>query len=161
MAIIKNLSVVISPAQQAAILADLNNVLTTLNSIQIITLSPSEKDNTAAVAEGRAPYVLKAVNVLGPQFPALVSAAITTAAATNALVSWTFLKDVQVLLTEINDRSGDLGLNLQNTTWNYTRQLYKNGQEFEGDLVGADVVVRELKGAFEGMGPQGGGEPTV
>ena len=46
----------------------------------------------------------------------------------------------------------DLSINLENTTYNYTTDMYYTAQRYVGDLPGADVVVQELSPLFEGQG---------
>ncbi len=154
MAIIDRLSVQFTPAQQTAILGDVNAAIAALNAVQVVTLTKEERQSIHAVAEERIPYVLKAVNNLGPAYPALIGPAIPTVSAQDALNSWAFLKELGMAVAELQDRLQDLGLNLGNTALTYMDDLYDNGKRYTGQVVGADVVVDELKGAYEGQGPQ-------
>ena len=152
MAIIKNLSVAISPADQTAIMTALDTALTTLNGVQIVTLSPKERQETPGVQEGRAAYVINAINVLGPSYPDLVGKAVSTASAADALSSFGFLEEMITKLAEINDRAADLGLNLQNTAYNYTTDLYYTAERYVDDVPGADIVVQEIAPLFAEQG---------
>lgn len=154
MSYIKNLSVGFTPAQETAIMAALDTALAELNAVKVITLTPLQRKEIPAVNEARLPYVLKAVNVLGNSYPDLVSKAVSTANAQQAVASFIFLKDVVMKLAEINDRASDLGQNLQNTSYNYTIDMYYTAKRYVDELPGADIVVQELGPLFEGQGEQ-------
>jgi hypothetical protein len=152
MSYIKNLSVAFTPADETAIMNGLDAALTALNAVKIVTLTPEQRREIPAVNAGRIPYVLKAVNVLGPAYPELVGKAVSTASAQQATNSWTFLKDVLMKVQEINDRARDLSQNLENTSYNYTTDMYYTAKRYVDDLPGADTVVAELSPLYEGQG---------
>ena len=149
MSYVKNLSVDFTPAQQTAILDALNLALTGLNGVVVVTLTPDERRTIPTVEANRFQYIDKAVFSLGPDFPALVSRAVTTAKATDAANSYNFLTQVQALVQELNDRATDARHNLGNTTYNYTLDMYHEAQRYIGDLPGADTIVQELSPLFE------------
>lgn len=127
--------------------------------MQVITLTPKERQETPAVKANRLSYVLKAINVLGPSYPDLVGKAVNTAKVTDAMQSFLFLNEVLMKLQELQDRAGDLGINLENTSYNYTTDLYYEAERYVGDVEGADTIVQELRPLFANQGNQGG-NPT-
>lgn len=154
MSYVKNLSVEFTPTQKTDILKGINDAIDILNGVKIVTLEPDERKTIPNVEANRYAYVEKAVTNLGPEFKDLVSRAVKTENAKQALDSYDFLTQVQGLVLELNDRSTDLRHNLGNTTYNYTIDMYHEAQRYIGDLPGADTIVQELKPLFEDQGPQ-------
>ena len=160
MSYVKNLSVAISPADETAITNALNTAQSTINAVAIVALTPQQRQEIPAVNEARFIYVTKAVSVLGPAYPDLVSRAISTANATQAYQSWTFLRGIASQLEEILDRVRDLSHNLENTDFNYMLDLYYTAKRYKDQLPGSDIVVQELAPLFEGQGDTGITPPT-
>lgn len=154
MSYVKNLSVTFPPAAQTAIINALNQALTELNNVVVVTLTPDERKSIPNVEANRLSYVAKAVNLLSTDFPNLASRAITPANAQNAFESYQYLNTILNLINELKDRATDAQHNLGNTAYNFTLDMYYESQRYVGELPGADVVVQELKPLFEDQGPQ-------
>ena len=160
MSYVKNLSVDFTPAQQTAITDALNAALVALNAVVIVTLTAEERRTIPTVEANRFQYIDKAVFTLGPDFPSLISRAVTTAKAVDAANSYNFLTQVLALVVELNDRATDARHNLGNTTYNYTLDMYHEAQRYVGDLPGADTIVDELRPLFENQGPENDTTPN-
>jgi hypothetical protein len=161
MSYVENLSVAFPPATQTAIITALNQALTDLNNVVVVTLTTDERQNIPNVEAARIFYVDKAVNNFSNDFPNLVSRAITTASAQNAFDTYQFLGNVMNLLKELQDRATDAQHNMGNTTYNYTLDMYHAAKRYVGELPGADVVVQELQPLFENQGPQNNPAPET
>jgi hypothetical protein len=156
----KNFSVAIDSVTQDTILSNVRTALSNLNGIATITLTPEQRKTIPNVEANRYSYVQKAVDDFGPEYKDLVSRAVSTDKAKEALESYDFLTELQGLLLEFTDRATDLRHNLGNTTYNYTLDMYHEAQRYVADLPGADTVVQELKPLFEDQGPQNPDTPT-
>ena len=156
----KNYSVAIDEVVQNTIITSLKMALDTLNGVATITLTPEQRKTIPNVEANRYAYVHKAIHDFGPEFTNLVSRAVSTDKAAEALESYDFLTEVQGLLLEFNDRATDLRHNLGNTTYNYTLDMYHEAQRYVADLPGADTLVQELNPLFEAQGPQNPDTPT-
>lgn len=156
----KNFSVAIDEATQNIIINSLNTAIEALNGVATITLTPEQRKTIPNVEANRYAYVHKAVHDFGPEFKDLVSRAVSTDKAAEALESYDFLTEVQGLLVEFTDRATDLRHNLGNTTYNYTLDMYHEAQRYVADLPGADTIVQELKPLFEEQGPQNPAPPA-
>lgn len=156
----KNFSVEIPQTERTVIIDSLRQALLTLNGVATITLTPEQRKTIPNVEANRYAYVTKAINDFGPEFKDLVSRAVSTDKAAEALSSYDFLTEVQGLLAEFTDRATDLRHNLGNTTYNYTLDMYHEAQRYVADLPGADTIVQELKPLFEDQGPQNPDTPN-
>lgn len=155
-----NLDIEITPVQQTAISTDLNNSKATLNGIADINLSNAERDHLNGIDNTRLPYVQRAVNEFAVAYPDLVSKRVTAARALKLFNSFLYLRELDGLLVEYQDRRGDLSDNIENILYEFMRDMYKTAQQYEGQLDGTDVVIAFLGELFAGQGTQNPTPPT-
>jgi hypothetical protein len=145
----------ISPADVTTIQNALNTALRTLNGIQVVQLTVEERGKMQSMSETRFPYTQKAIETLAPQFPNLQPPFMPLADAQADLETSLTLREINVLVKEINDRFTDFALASERYAYLYMRKFYAIAKEGQAvNTPGADTVVSELSPLFEGMGPQ-------
>jgi len=149
-----SLDYTITPVQEAAIVADLENSKNGLAAIANVHIDPNSANELQTIRNTRLPYVQRAVSEFAGQYPALVSARINSARAADLFQAHVALRALETRLKEYADRVKDLSFNTENLLYLFTKDMYANAQRYEGDLDGADVVEDYLKELFEGQGPQ-------
>ncbi len=120
-------------------------------------LDAGDKITFPTTDEERKPYVAKAIVNLAPIYTGIVVPGMPLATATNEWKVYNqfevIIPRVELLLSAMKDTQHRAG----NYSFTFMRQLYELAKVAEQNNVpGADVIVNELKGAFEGMGNSGG-----
>jgi hypothetical protein len=147
------MGIAIPPAVKAAIIADINNAINALNSVKVVQLTAAERQAAQSIAETRAPYVVKAINVLAPAHTALQPGFLSLVNATNDLNTFADITELNLLVKELVDRATDLGLAAEHHAYLYTRKFYGIAKDAQDtNTAGADTVVSELAPLFEGQG---------
>jgi hypothetical protein len=148
--------------QKGDIITGLDVALTTLNSIKVVQLTPTERKGAQSIAEGRLPYVHNAINNLAPAYPNLQPPFLQLSEANiNATMAYD-IEEILLKVKEILDRFTDFGLASEHFAYQYVRKFYsiaKEGQEVS--TPGADTVVSELSPLFEGQGASNAGGPDT
>jgi hypothetical protein len=150
------------PAVDVTTIKDaLNTALSTLNGIQVVQLTVDERGQMQSMSETRFPFTQKAIEILAPQFPNLQPPFMPLADAQADLETSLTLREINVLVKEINDRFTDFSLASEHYAYKYMRKFYAIAKEGQSvNTPGADTVVSELGPLFEGQGENGGENPT-
>jgi len=156
-----SLDVTINPAQEASIIADINDAKNTLNAIATVTLSKEESDVLNGVDNIRLPFVQRTVMEFGPAYPSLVSRRITALRANNLFQTFIALRNIETHIKELADRAKDLSTNAEHLLYDYTTDMYNDSGRMRGDLEGAEVVYEYLKQLYAGQGPQNPPAPPL
>lgn len=138
---------------KAAIITDLTNALNALNTIKVVQLTAKERQSAQSIAEKRAPYVIKGIKALAPAYPNLQPNFLSLPTADTDLETAGDLIEILMIVKEITDRFTDFGLASEHFAYLYVRKLYAIAKEAQAvNTPGADTVVSELEGLFEGQG---------
>lgn len=138
---------------KAAIIADLNNALTALNTLKVVQLTADERKKAQGIAQTRLPYVQAGIKALAPGFPNLQPNFLSLATAGTDLDTSTDIMEIMLLVKEITDRFTDFGLASEHFAYQYVRKFYAIAKEAQAvNTPGADTVVGELAPLFEGQG---------
>lgn len=151
----------ITPADKTTITTALNTALATLNAIKVVQLTASERQGAQSVADTRFPFVQKGIKALAPAYPNLQPGYLNITTADTDLETATTILQFLLTVKEISDRFTDFGLASEHFAYQYVRKFYAGAQEAQAvNTPGADTVVDELKGLFEGQGQTNPGSPT-
>lgn len=150
-----NLNVSITPAQQTAIEDAIQTILDTMAAIGVVNLSPEERKSLPSISNTRLPYVAKGIKELATNFPDFVGLDITQPRASDLFDTFTQLANFKVKLKEVDDRMTDMAMNAENLAYRFTLDLYGTAEKYKGRVAGADTIIDELKGLFEGQGNPG------
>ena len=139
--------------QKQDIINSLSSCLTTLNGIKTVQLTGSERQGAQSLAEGRFPYVQKAVDNLAPTYPNLQPGFMDLPTAQRNLTMSIDMGEILLVVKEIVDRFTDFGLASEHFAYEYMRKLYEQAKSAQSvNTPGADVVVNELAPLFEKQG---------
>lgn len=148
----------LSPVQKTTLLAALQTVLTTMNGVKVVQLSPAERQAAQTVSEIRRPYVQNAIQNLAPSFTNLQPPFMLLANAQNDLKSMNDFVEVNNLMREVFDRCTDFAMASEHFAYEYMRKFYTIAKEGQSvNTPGADTVVAALAPLFE---QQGSTNPT-
>ena len=142
-----------SPADQAAINASLDAILTLLSgpTIPYVNLTNEER-KTPSIGPERMPYAEEAVRNILPVFPGLASLSIPLPRTTTLLDLVEFYSSIKPKLDEILDRFTDLGINAENIVYKSLLDSYNTSQQQEGRIPGADVLIAAIAPLFKDQG---------
>jgi hypothetical protein len=146
---------VLTPTEKTTIIDALNLALTTLNTIKVVQLTAKERQGAQSVAEYRLPYTENAIISLAPQYPNLQPPFMPLTDATKDLTMSLDLREISLLVKEVNDRFVDFSLASEHFAFEYLLKFYAIAKEAQSvNTPGADTVVETLKPLFEGQGVQ-------
>lgn len=161
MAMPDEMGVEFTAAELAIITTGIQQAITAITNKKVVQLTAEERQGGQSVAETRQPYVHKAIENLAPTYPNLQPGFLPITNAQTDLRASEQMNEAKILAVELMDRIIDFGLASEHFAYLYTRKFYAIAKEAQGTkTTGADTVVDELKGLFEGQGQTNPPAPT-
>jgi hypothetical protein len=150
---------VFTPLQLTAIEAAADAILANLP--EQFNLTKEERTSLQNISDERYPFAQRGIEIHGPANPNLVSGfAGTQANATNDFTFYNQSETVIQKLKQIIEIVTDTQQVAGHEAYVWLRELYRQSKgAAENQVPGADAVVDDLKGLFEGQGTPGE-EPT-
>jgi hypothetical protein len=161
MAMPDEMGVEFTAVELGTITSGIQQAITAIINKKVVQLTAQERQGGQSVAETRQPYVHKAIDNLAPTYPALQPNFLPLTGAQTDLRASEQMNEAMLLSMELLDRIIDFGLASEHFAYQYTRKFYAIAKEAQGTKTpGADTVVDELKGLFEGQGQTNPPAPT-
>src|ERR1051325_674043 len=110
--------------QKQDVMDALQTALTILNDIKVVQLTPEERQGAQSAAERRLPYVDNAINNLAPAYPALQPGFMSWDDANSDAKMTGELRQILLLVDEINHRFIDFSLASEHFAYMYMRKFY-------------------------------------
>ena len=125
-----------TPQQYAGVINALKTAIDTLNSLQVVQLTPPERRKAQAVSDKRLPYVQQTFNSLAPNYPQLQPPYLSLANNTANFEMMEMLREIMPLVHELNNRYTDFSIASQHNAFVYVRHFYASAKRTpKGKLV--------------------------
>ena len=118
-----------TPQQYTDVINALKTAIDTLNSLQMVQLSPPERRKAHAVSNNRLPYVQQTIETLAPNYPELQPPYLSLAANTANFEMMEMLRHIMLLVQELNDRYTDFSIASQHNAFTYVRHFYASAKQ--------------------------------
>ena len=142
----------ITPAQQQAILAAIENLENVLDDIGAITIQPKQVKKLQLIGNKRQYYVKQCVKELVPNNPQLNNLVISAQRANDLFDSFMFLKSVQTRFKNLSLRISSTNYNAQHLLFEFATLTYSNAKRYKHLSVETEQAAKFL---FELFGRHG------
>ncbi len=151
---VNKIDITFTAAQVTAINGAIATIISNIPFAQNLTLA--ERDSVPNIQDNRYPYAQKAVEILAPANPILVSGFAGTLA--QAVTDWTLVKQFDTFipdLLKLVEMFNDTRQVAASEVYAFLLEFYASAQRAAANNVpGADSIVEALAPLFAGQGPQ-------
>lgn len=144
------LSAVIDPAQKAVLDSAFQTIITTLQAVATVNLTPQERQSLQSIDNTRMPYVFRTFDQHVVNFPNLVPSFLDLPEAQKDAKLASDLMAYTLKANQVLELITDMGLLAEHEAYEFFLEFYNTAKRAKDNNVpGADTVFNDLKPLFD------------
>lgn len=154
------LSAELSPVQKAALDGAFQTIITTIQSVAAVNLTPQERQSLQSIDNVRLPYVMRTFGQHVVNYPNLIPAFLSLPEAQKDANLSKDMMDYTLKAKQVLELITDLGLLAEHETYQFFLEYYNTATRAkDSNVPGADTVYNDLKPLFDQINTPAPGNP--